>query len=240
MLRLATYNFLSGGSRKRDGHWRVMRERIAPHILFAQECRTAGSQFKHKLHRDALARRWGTGVFSEDARLKRIVIDDFDGWVVGGQLPRRMWLTKRPVRAFSIHCPAGDHGYIRTMHLILDRLSAIAEDADLVLAGDFNVVTGLREPNDVIRMSRGERVLLERMRDELKLLPCWQTANPGQPLAQTLRWTGNRAAPYHCDGIFIPETWRDRLRSCTIHSGPEWDALSDHNPVVVEIETGRG
>ena len=61
---------------------------------------------------------------------------------------------------------------------------------------------------------------------------CWQAANPGKPLPQTCRWTGNPSVPYHCDGLFVPRAWESRLRACEVVSSPEWDKLSDHNPVV--------
>ena len=54
------------------------------------------------------------------------------------------------------------------------------------------------------------------------LVACWQCANPGKPLAQTLRWSGNRAAPHHCDGIFIPragKTASSRARCSRGRSG---------------------
>jgi hypothetical protein len=59
--------------------------------------------------------------------------------------------------------------------------------------------------------------------------------NPGIPLAQTLRWCGNRALPYHCDGIFVPASWRARLESAAVIEGPEWSPLSDHNPVIAVV-----
>ena len=71
-----------------------------------------------------------------------------------------------------------------------------------------------------------------RLAEEFGLHNCWQTANPDQPLSQTLRWTGDRTIPYHCDGIFVPRSWKDRLKSCDVIAGEEWNRLSDHNPVV--------
>jgi hypothetical protein len=61
---------------------------------------------------------------------------------------------------------------------------------------------------------------------------CWQAANLDPPLHQTLRWTNDRTIPYHCDGIFVPMAWKDRLESCMVLSGDDWDRLSDHNPVL--------
>ena len=78
--------------------------------------------------------------------------------------------------------------------------------------------------------------ILARLRDEFGLVSSWQATNPGIPLQQTLRWAKDQATPYHCDGVFIPQRWTKRLRSCTIISGPEWDAMSDHNPVMVVFE----
>ena len=84
-------------------------------------------------------------------------------------------------------------------------------------------------------MSRGERELLDRLSSEFDLITCWQAANPGRPLAQTLRWCAERRAPYHCDGIFVSSAWAARLVSCRVIRGPRWAGLSDHNPVVAEF-----
>ena len=168
--------------------------------------------------------------------ISRIAVAGFNGWVTGGELDRRCWLTRRPLRVFSVHCPPGEHGYVRTMGKILDRIARLARDADLVLGGDFNVAAGSRGPDELVRFSAAERALLERVEQELGLIPCWRTMNPATPLAQTLRWTGNRTMPYHCDGIFVPARWRSRLVSCEVVAGEEWERLSDHNPVIAVLD----
>ena len=176
----------------------------------------------------------GTAVLVRGARLAPIAVPQFDGWVVGGEVQRRGW-SARPVRIFSVHGPAGERGYVRTMHEILDRILRIRGDADLVLGGDFNVAVGRRPADDPRPFSRGERDLLDRIAAELDLVSCWQTANPGRRLAQTLRWSGNPTTPYHCDGIFVPRAWSARLAACRVVRGPRWTLLSDHNPVVAEL-----
>jgi endonuclease/exonuclease/phosphatase family metal-dependent hydrolase len=110
---------------------------------------------------------------------------------------------------------------------------------DVVLGGDFNVAAGYRGTDDVVRMSRGERDLLDRMTNEFGLIACWQSLHPGAPLAQTLRWSANRSAPYHCDGIFVPRKWLRKLETCDVLTDDEWTRLSDHNPVVVKMRRGR-
>jgi hypothetical protein len=98
-----------------------------------------------------------------------------------------------------------------------------------------NVAVGYRRPSERIRFCRGERDLLDRLAGEFRLASCWQAANPGRPLAQTLRWMGNPVAPYHCDGIFVPVSWLPRLTSCRVARGSRWSRLSDHNPVIADF-----
>jgi endonuclease/exonuclease/phosphatase family metal-dependent hydrolase len=155
--------------------------------------------------------------------------------MVGGELPRDQWITRRPLRVFSVHCPRGEGGYVKTMHALVDAFAPLAKDADLVLGGDFNVATGVRWPREAVRFGNGERLVLERISVELGLMPCWRAMHPRRPLAQTLRWTGNRETPYHCDGIFAPRSFRPLLVRCEVIAGPAWNVLSDHNPVVADF-----
>ncbi len=243
-IRVVAYNFLSGGSAARTGHWSRLVARYSPDIVLAQECRapheSPGERFRPQptdtlLWARATGRRWGSAVLLRGARARPLTIRKFQGWVVGAEVESTAWAMSRPLRVFSIHCPAGARGYIRTLHEILDQIARRRAGADLVLGGDFNVVVGHRQPGERIAVSRGEREILERLAGEFGLISCWQAANPGRRLAQTLRWCANRTAPYHCDGIFVPSVWRERLASCRVATGSRWMALSDHNPVVAEF-----
>jgi endonuclease/exonuclease/phosphatase family metal-dependent hydrolase len=243
-LRVVAYNFLSGGSIARTGHWTWIRRRLAPDIVLAQECRlpqdAPGERFRPSpgdtlLWAKAAARRWGSAVLVRGHRATPLEVPGFTGWVTGAELAAPGWAGRRRLRLFSLHIPAGERGYVRTLHEILDRVAALRAGADLVLGGDFNVVVGDRQPGERLTVTRGEREILDRLAGEFALVSCWQAANPGRPLAQTLRWSADRRAPYHCDGIFVPAAWGARLRSCRVVTGPRWTRLSDHNPVVAEF-----
>jgi exonuclease III len=237
-VRILTYNFLHGGSPARDAWTRIAR--LQPDILLAQECRLPPAAAPRRtLFAEAVPGRWGTGLLLAKGSIRPLEVSGFSGWVAGGELDRRSWVTERPLRVFSIHCPVGEGGYIRTMHALLDALAPFADRADLMLGGDFNVACGVRGPRDEVRFSNGESLLLERMSRQLDLMPCWQTMHPRSPLAQTLRWMGNRTTPYHCDGIFAPRAWRNRLLRCDVIAGAAWDRLSDHNPVLAVFGEGR-
>jgi exonuclease III len=243
-FRIVAYNFLSGGSRNRSGHWARVVRAFAPDLVLAQECRAPrecpGETFRARASDTLLwqpidGRRWGSGLLCRLGATVPIRIPEFDGWIVGAEVQASGLANGHPLRVFSIHGPAGQHGYIRTMHEILDRIAVLGAGCDLILGGDFNVVVGYRQPYEKLRVSRGERGILERLSNDFGLVSCWQAANPNRRLAQTLRWTADRSAPYHCDGIFVPSSWLDRLISCRVVRGSRWDALSDHNPVVTEF-----
>lgn len=249
-MRIVTYNFLRVGSLKRCGHWSRVIRNLKADLVLAQECcppqNSPGERFRYDQH-DAFAwqsagsRGWGSGLFARSASLVPIVIPDYEGWVVGGEIRNSALLegSERPLMVFSVHGPAGERGYIRTMHHILDRVALLRGRADLVLGGDFNVAVGYRQPRERLRILRGERDILDRLNNEFDLVSCWQAANPDRPLAQTLRWMRNPSAPYHCDGIFVPRSWLPRLKSCRVVRGSRWIQLSDHNPVVADFHAGR-
>jgi endonuclease/exonuclease/phosphatase family metal-dependent hydrolase len=243
-LRVAAYNFLSGGSLARAGHWTRLATELGCDIVLAQECRrpqdSPGERFRPRdgdtlLWAPVAARRWGSAVLVRGLPATPLPIPRFRGWVVGAEIAGPGWPGPRPLRLFSIHCPAGERGYVRTLHAVLDRIAAVRAGADLILGGDFNVVVGQRQPGERLTMSRGEVAILERLAAEFDLISCWQAAHPGRPLAQTLRWSADRVAPYHCDGIFVPSTWGGRLAACRVVRGPRWATLSDHNPVLADF-----
>jgi len=248
-IRVVAYNFLSGGSKTRSGHWsRVIRDLNAD-LVFAQECRPPqdcpGERFRPVaddgwVWASATSARWGSAVLTRSIRIEPIPFPCYAGWIVGGELSGVPGADGRRVLAFSIHCPAGERGYVRTMHEIMDALVPLAAGSELILAGDYNVATGYRHPGEVRTISPGERGILDRLSEELHLVSCWQAANPGRPLAQTLRWSANRTTPYHCDGIFVTPFWRERLVSCRVVQGSRWSRLSDHNPVLATFSVGSG
>jgi endonuclease/exonuclease/phosphatase family metal-dependent hydrolase len=237
-MRIATYNFLHGGSARRSGHLQQVLAATNADIVLCQEAKTPdASEAPILTARDTWfwqpvpGYRWGSGILVRGKRAKEIRVLGFEGWVTGAEIK-----LARTLRILSVHCPAGEGGYVRTMHRLLDVIAPLRKRADLVIGGDFNVATGYRGAEEAVKMTRGERDLLDRLTGEFNLLPCWQTAHAGEPLAQTLRWSADRIAPYHCDGVFMPRAWQPLLRSCEVLSGPPWDELSDHNPVVTEVD----
>jgi exonuclease III len=247
-VRLVAYNVGQGGPRD-PGVWERVLSDLAPDLLFVQEARPPANAWlsalptgpaESLLWESVPGGRWGSGLWTRTGYLTPLTVpQDFTGRVVAAVVEGCAWpgLGVASIVALSIHAPTRKGStYIKEVGRILDFAGALAGGLPLVLAGDFNVVVGVREPGQLISMTRGEQALLRRLREELDLVPCWQTAHPGEPLARTLRWLHrNDSLPYHCDGLFVPAAWASSLQSCEVLEGEEWLALSDHNPVVASF-----
>ena len=247
-MRLITYNMGQGGSRDPD-LWSRLLPYLAPDLLFVQESRDPpnswlpalpGTQRESWLWAVVPGGRWGSGLWVRDGSLTPLEVPEvFTGRVIAAVVEGRAWpgVGVAPVVALSIHAPTRKgSSYIKEVGHILDFAGAIAEGRPLILAGDFNVAVGMRQPGHTLSISRGEKLLLERLRDEFGLVPCWQTAHPDEPLVRTLRWMRRSdSLPYHCDGLFVPAAWASALQACEVLEGEEWCRLSDHNPVVATL-----
>lgn len=239
-MKIATYNILKGGSQR--VHWIKMIEDFGVDLLLVQESYQHDEHLPPLLYPGARSQSawemveqngWGSALFSTTGSVKPLGVPGYSGCVVGAEISGAFWQTE-PLLAFSVHAPVLKGSYSKPVNMILDQIKKIAGDREIVIGGDFNLTVS-HWPGSERPVSKQDLAIQTRLADEFGLLNCWQTANPNQPLHQTLRWTGDRTTPYHCDGLFVPKTWKDRLESCVVLSGDEWNRLSDHNPVVAQF-----
>ncbi|MCY2974662.1 MAG: hypothetical protein NTW52_08355 [Planctomycetota bacterium] len=241
-MKLATYNILKGGSKL--VHWSKMIDEIEVDLLLVQESYPHDSHLPALLYPNiqrqsiwdkAQPNSWGSGIFSKSGLLSRISIPSFDGWVVGSELTLASWqVPDERLMVFCIHAPDGPGSYAGQVNRILDAIASIACERDIIIGGDFNLTVSHWSGSDRKTKER-DLAIQERLTSEFGLFNCWQEANPDKQPAQTLRWSGDRTIPYHCDGLFVPKAWKERLESCVVLSGDDWNQLSDHNPVVAEF-----
>lgn len=243
-MQIITYNLRFGGSGKI--HWAKILEDFDPDVFLVQESYDPIEHLPPLIHGDrhrfaswssVSGRKWGSAVYVKNRLASRIQLPDFHGHVAGVKVDGSVFPAseRRSLFLFSVHAP--ERGtYQESVNSILDMIQDNRGDSDLVIGGDFNLTVGERHESETMKTTEADSAILARLRGAgFGLVSAWQSANAGLPLPQTLRWSRDKLPPYHCDGIFIPERWTTRAR-CTILSGPEWDGLSDHNPVMVEIE----
>jgi endonuclease/exonuclease/phosphatase family metal-dependent hydrolase len=239
-MKIATYNLLKGGSQR--VHWIRMVKDSQVDLLLVQESYPHHDHLPPLLYPDAENQsvwekveqnRWGSAVFSWSGSVKAVAVPNFAGWVVGAEIRGASWQAgvADPLLAFSVHAPSKAESYQKQVHKLLDEIVKITRGREVIIGGDFNLTVS-RWPGPERPTCKHDLAIQARLADEFGLLNCWQAANPGQPLHQTLRWNNDRTIPYHCDGLFVPKAWKDLLVSCVVLSEGVWDRLSDHNPVV--------
>ena len=242
-MNIATYNILKGGSQR--CHWQRMIEDNSIDLLFVQESYPQDEHLppllfpqyrNHSIWANASQNKWGSGIFSTSGTLSPIVLPNYHGWVTGAEIHGAEWLPEGgSILAFSVHAPDGEGSYPGQVNRILNEIASFASGRDLIIAGDFNLtVSHWSESARPIKKSNLE--IQQRLAEDFGLINCWMDANPDQELHQTLRWARDRSIPYHCDGIFVPQSWQDSLLSCDVLSGEEWNQLSDHNPVLASFQ----
>lgn len=242
LVKLATYNIRQGG--KKRVHWSTMIDRHGVDLLLVQESHPHDEHLPPLLYPNSRGKSvwsmaspnaWGSAIFSKTGTLQPIAVESFDGWVVGAELTGASWQPDgESTLVFSVHAPGGLGGYAGRVNAILDAIEQIAGGSEVIIGGDFNLSVS-NWSGSAMAVSKKDLAIQARLADRLGLINCWQEANPNQEPGQTLRWTREPTTPYHCDGIFVPKSWRSRLKSCSILSGDEWNRLSDHNPVVAEL-----
>jgi len=238
---IAAYNLRAGGRRGERVHWRRMLEVFEPEILLVQETRHPSLYLEpdfyaaneRRIHWVAApGRQWGSAIYVRSGRLKPLTLPRHNGFIVAAEVSGGEWARRvgRPLRVVSLHVPAP---YKRPMNEFLDDMAGLKGRHELVLGGDFNLAVGKRHLGESVPAD--PPWLLERLRREFNLMSCWQAVHPNRDLAQTLRWSGNPATPYHCDGVFVPAGWYRYLEDCQVIAHADWEVLSDHNPVVVTL-----
>lgn len=187
-------------------------------------------------------RAWGSALVLKHGRVTQLPLVGYEGWVVGGRVTglaiHGRWAD---FFAFSVHVPSPGKGrkrgsYFRESIAIARKLrKLVGRDAMLILGGDFNIAMARRLDGDPLFRTRAEHRTLDVIEaSPIGLASLWPACHLGEAPAQTLRWTTNPSAPYHCDGFLVPHALT-RGATCDVLDTPQVRAASDHNPVTATL-----
>jgi exonuclease III len=173
---------------------------------------------------------WGSCVLASAGRLDPVSFTEYEGWLSGA-----IW-SDGPARiaVFSLHSPTGTgRSYIEESAQMVSLVStAVDNDLPVVIGGDFNFTSfGERAADEPIRTTKEEREALQRF-EALGFSLGWRSAHKDGPLPQTLRWSGNRVTPYHCDGFLVRG---HAIAACDVLRTADLGFPSDHEPVLLEL-----
>lgn len=240
-MRIITYNLRQRGKREQ---WLGLQSE-SPDVLLLQESSDPATYAAPGqgswCWRQVSTARFGSALWSRSGTLEPIPVPGFEGWIVMARVEGHE-SHPAPFIAASLHAPGHLGSYIRTVGRMLDALGPLCGDCPVVMGGDFNMAAGRRDQGEPLVTTPAERRVLDRIESELGLIGCWQAANPGRQLPQTLRWVVNPETAYHCDGLFVSRSWIDELRACVVLAPPHpaviskaGRVMSDHNPVLADF-----
>ena len=240
-MRIITYNLRQRGKREQ---WLGLASE-SPDILLLQESSDpatyAAGEPGSWLWQQVSTARFGSALWISSGTLEPVQVPEFEGWIALARVTGHD-AHPEPFMAASLHAPGHLGSYISTVGRMVDVLASLCSGCPVVIGGDFNMATGRRGQGEELVTTPAERRVLDRIEKELGLVGCWQAANPGEPLPQTLRWVFNPATAYHCDGLFVSSSWAARLGACRVLApshpavtSPSGKVLSDHNPVLTDF-----
>lgn len=129
---------------------------------------------------------------------------------------------------------AGGLSYASQVREVIDHWEREIGDGRVVLAGDFNCSAQTADPT--AHMENVRKLATMGMHSAYHWV---HGLPPGDEDAMTLRWVGRggSASWFHCDFVFVPTGFTDRLISAQVGDPAEWvgPGLSDHAPVRVEL-----
>ena len=231
-MRLVSWNLDRG---RAAGAWQdVARDHDADLVLLQETTEPQSDSLSH--WEAVLPQRWGSAVIAMDGQLQRVEIPEYRGWVTGSRWSRGTTASVEEVYVFSIHSPthhkdAPRKSYVHEARTIVTQINAaVPLGAPLIIGGDFNFASlGERVDGERRAMDPSEQEALDAFRAK-GFLVAWRDLHPTAPLPQTLRWSGDRAIPFHCDGYLVRGLEVSRL-TCEVVLKARLDAVSDHRPV---------
>jgi exonuclease III len=232
-LRIVTWNCGMALARKAPS-----LSALKPDIAVVQEC---SKKSVDVLSSNGFSGLWlganpnkGLGVFCSKEFTLQSTDELFGKWVV----PVRVHGAVVDFNLLAIWaCPVGTkraNNYIGQVFRCLEEQDVWFKMAPVVVAGDFN-------SNSIWDDHRPGRNHTEvvRLFEAHGLISAYHTHHAekrGAETRPTLYFLHRQGKPFHIDYVFVPKSWR--LESVEVGSFREWGRLSDHVPVVVDVNIG--
>ena len=210
---------------------------LRPDVALVQECGQVADLGEGELVRVAWTGGWdpkGLAVYARP-ELEASVDPSHDPalrWFLpirlAGPIPMAM------LAVWAMHDPhAAEPSPKLRMLRALDAYAAFLGSGDALIIGDFN-------NND--RWDTPAAPTFRRIRERLAAVGLTSLYHErtgevhGAESVGSLFWKRDAAQPYLIDHCFLPRTWLPRVREFSVGTAADWLRLSDHAPLVVELD----
>lgn len=225
-MRITTWNQGYWQFTKRHTEaWRHLREVIRPDIAFLQETRPPELLYGETLIFAEIHRGWGTAVYARELELKEISLEKYPARCVGAVLKTSVG---REICLFSVHAPIIRGRVFPHLAEIFGEIEEKACGRSFLIGGDLNSARLAERvwPG----YGHGE---FFRTIDEGRFTDCRALFHPEE--IQTFFRPGQKH-PFQDDHIFCTNDLAGSVRSFSVENNETTRRLSDHVPVLAEIE----
>jgi exodeoxyribonuclease-3 len=127
--------------------------------------------------------------------------------------------------------------YLGQAVLGMERYAGFFNGHDVLVAGDFNSNQSWDRPER--RFQHADMVATLAARGLVSAYHTHYREAQGRETHNTHYWRKRLDRPFHIDFCFVPKSWTPGLRMVQIGAFEQWRPLSDHCPMVVEIDLDR-
>jgi endonuclease/exonuclease/phosphatase family metal-dependent hydrolase len=247
---------------ERRASWEYLEGHVRPHVALLQETVPLDRGHKVVFRKGGIgdSRPWSSAVVSYAGRLTPMttIESPYGGeaellgtWPGSVAIAEVALSEARPLIAISVYGVIDKGHAITTMHKIVSDLTVLFDRADtrdrIFLAGDFNLSTQCPPPDRERHRNFFERLeqydlvdlIAGTARSRPSLLDCPCEDRPCRHARTHVREQGKDPTPWQNDYVFVSKAIRERVRSCEVRGADDPDPwqLSDHCPIIVELET---
>ncbi len=210
---------------------------LNPDVAVVQECSEKSSIAFRRHGYDSL---WfgtnpikGLSVFSREGWSIRALPQPVHKWIIPIEVIGPIPFTLIAVWAYRVGHKHADN-YIGQVYQALTTHPEWFDGLPVVLAGDFNS-NKIWDPERLV----GNHSAVVKMLAGRAMVSAYHeffAEEQGVESRATIYFYRHAHRPFHIDYVFIPSEWATRIKSVEVGSYEEWSKLSDHCPVIVDVD----
>ena len=208
------------------GAWDFLCNEIKPDFALLQEVKPPPWVDRDALIFEEITRGWGTAIYCPHLVLSKETIPLFPGRIAAGSLN---WGADMTLFVASIHAPIIKGRVFPHLVNIFSELEMRLDSQTMIVGGDLNSAR-LAEK---VWPGNGHGPFFERIDKGDRWIDCCRQFNAEE--IQTFFRKGS-LNPFQDDHVFVSPDLAPHLRSCAVINNDVTRKLSDHVPVVAELD----
>lgn len=226
-MKIVTWNL--GFWQHRSTHceaWAYLRNQIEPDLALLQEVSPPNLNNNEYMTFKQIHQDWGTALYTRNTALEELPF--------GKEYPGRVSVAsfkiaaEQEIIAVSIHAPIVNGRVFPYLARIFDEIERIVSGRAFIVGGDLNTAR-LAEK---VWPRHGHGPFFERIGNSI-FFDCHQNLHGREE--QTI-FRENSKYPFQDDHLFVSHDLASRVKSCYVLNGETVRGLSDHIPLVVDID----